>query len=179
MHDTAIKPFWTVQEAAPLLGVDESTVNRKLHRGEIKGKKVGKSWQIPAREIERLKGEKRDAISGWVSKSTQADAVREVARAGYWPALAEVQELCGRIVEMGIDLDALTKAAPVIRDERLETYEGLLVNLRAALERRLFYRDLYEESAALEAEAAALEREAGDEFNAEIARRREKARKGR
>jgi excisionase family DNA binding protein len=175
MHDTAIKPTLTVQEAAAALGVDQSTVIRRLQRGDLRGKKVGKSWKIPADQVDRRVTEKRDALSEWAAKSSQADALTEAARAGYWPALADIRTLCGRVVDMSGDLDGLIGSDPVVQRERLESFEALLGELRRALDRRVFYRDVYELAGQVAADAAARGREAGDQFNADQERRRDLA----
>jgi excisionase family DNA binding protein len=46
--------LYTVPQAAEALGVDQATINRRLHRGDMRGERIGpRLWLIPSGEVER------------------------------------------------------------------------------------------------------------------------------
>lgn len=49
----------TITQAAELLGLSPSTLRVQIHKGRLKGRKVGRDWQISAREIERYRAESK------------------------------------------------------------------------------------------------------------------------
>lgn len=52
--------YLTIQEAAPILGVDESTVTRYCQDKRIAGaKNLGKQWVIPAKSLRTFDKPKR------------------------------------------------------------------------------------------------------------------------
>lgn len=48
------KEFYSVQELAKLLNKSRQQVNLDIRLGKINGFKVGNSWIIPAKEVNRL-----------------------------------------------------------------------------------------------------------------------------
>lgn len=48
-----VKKYYTIPEAASVLGMPERKVYYMLRKGEIKGFKRGRNWIIPRREIAR------------------------------------------------------------------------------------------------------------------------------
>ena len=51
----------TLIEAAQVLGVTAATLRQQIARGALKARKVGRDWQVSAREVERYRVEhKRD-----------------------------------------------------------------------------------------------------------------------
>lgn len=48
-----MKKYYTIPEAASVLGMPERKVYYMLRKGEIKGFKRGRNWIIPRREIAR------------------------------------------------------------------------------------------------------------------------------
>jgi len=51
----------STQQAAEALGVkDTSTVRQAIHRGSLKGEKIGRDWFITPEEIERYKKNKEE-----------------------------------------------------------------------------------------------------------------------
>jgi excisionase family DNA binding protein len=56
--DSQEREFLTVEEAAELLRVDETTVRRALREGELPGQKIGRVWRIPKADLLRyMRGE--------------------------------------------------------------------------------------------------------------------------
>lgn len=50
--------YYTVSEAAELLGVNKVTIQRNLSKGNIKYVQIGNGWRrIPESEIKRILGE--------------------------------------------------------------------------------------------------------------------------
>ena len=49
----------TLPEAAAQLGLSPSTLRVQLHKGRLKGRKVGRDWQVSNREIERYRAESK------------------------------------------------------------------------------------------------------------------------
>ncbi len=47
----------TLIEAATLLGVHPDVLRRQIHRGKLKGRKVGRDWTVSEREVERYRRE--------------------------------------------------------------------------------------------------------------------------
>ncbi|MEK7410000.1 MAG: helix-turn-helix domain-containing protein, partial [Actinomycetota bacterium] len=45
----------SVSEAAPRLGISDRRVRQMLERGEMKGQRVGRSWVIDSKVIERVR----------------------------------------------------------------------------------------------------------------------------
>ena len=45
------KPFYTLSEAARILGVHRQTVARALNSGAIRGVKLNRTWRIPDTEL--------------------------------------------------------------------------------------------------------------------------------
>jgi excisionase family DNA binding protein len=55
------KEVYSVDEAANLLGLENSYVRRLLAKGEIKGKKLGRDWVILSLDYQRKRQPKRKA----------------------------------------------------------------------------------------------------------------------
>jgi excisionase family DNA binding protein len=51
----------TLREAATILGLRPEMVSAYVRRGELKGKRIGRSWRIPAAEIEAF----RASVPAW------------------------------------------------------------------------------------------------------------------
>ena len=49
----------TLEEAAASLGVAASTLRVQLHKGKLKGKKVGPVWVLTPKEVERYRRESK------------------------------------------------------------------------------------------------------------------------
>jgi len=49
----------TLIEAAAILGVTAATLRQQIARGALKARKVGRDWQVSAREVERYRVEHR------------------------------------------------------------------------------------------------------------------------
>ncbi len=47
----------TLTEAGAVLGLAPATLRRQLNNGVIRGKKVGKTWTVTPREVERYRVE--------------------------------------------------------------------------------------------------------------------------
>jgi excisionase family DNA binding protein len=47
----------TLAEAAEQLGLHPDVLRRQIHRGKLKGRKVGPIWTITERELERYRKE--------------------------------------------------------------------------------------------------------------------------
>jgi excisionase family DNA binding protein len=45
----------TVSQAAEMLGIPKLEVNRRIHKGDIKARKLGWFWVVETAEIERAK----------------------------------------------------------------------------------------------------------------------------
>lgn len=54
MIEHPMRPAFTMQQAAEILGVAQITVRRRVRRGEIASFRVGRSVRILAREIDRI-----------------------------------------------------------------------------------------------------------------------------
>lgn len=65
MQEAPAKPFYTVREAAALLGIERATLQQRLTRGTVgavkgdimdaRGEIVGWQWLIPAEELDRVR----------------------------------------------------------------------------------------------------------------------------
>lgn len=51
----------TLIEAAASLGVTAATLRQQIANGRLKARKVGRDWQVTAREVERYRAESRRA----------------------------------------------------------------------------------------------------------------------
>lgn len=51
-----LRPMKSVAEVARLLGVTPPTVRAAIRRGELRARRVGRLWRVPAEECERLLG---------------------------------------------------------------------------------------------------------------------------
>jgi excisionase family DNA binding protein len=49
----------TLEEAAASLGVSASTLRVQLHKGKLRGTKVGPVWVLTPKEVERYRRESR------------------------------------------------------------------------------------------------------------------------
>lgn len=58
--------FLTVDAAADTLGVSPKTVRRLIHRGELRARRLGRVYRIPAAELERV-GRSPETIRGAVA----------------------------------------------------------------------------------------------------------------
>jgi excisionase family DNA binding protein len=47
----------TLTEAAVLLGITAASLRQAIARGSLRGRKVGNTWTVTAREVERYRGE--------------------------------------------------------------------------------------------------------------------------
>jgi excisionase family DNA binding protein len=172
--------YLNARQAAERLRIHYITALRWLSEGKLKAEKdESGDWRISEAEIDRHLESKRSRFDEWVNRSAQAESFGKAVREGFWAETFNVRKQAEAVVLAGRDLDGMTKGDPRAVAEHFEQFESAIGDLRAALGRRAGFEALYPEAVRLEAEAAALEREAGDEFNGEIARRREKARKGR
>ncbi len=55
----------TLAEAAARLGIQPDVLRRQIHRGKLKGRKVGRDWTVSEREVERYRRENlRPPIDG-------------------------------------------------------------------------------------------------------------------
>jgi excisionase family DNA binding protein len=46
--------FYSLKQAAKLLGISERTLRRQLESGKFRGYKVGRQWKIPKSMIDRM-----------------------------------------------------------------------------------------------------------------------------
>jgi excisionase family DNA binding protein len=49
--------FYTLKQAAMLLGVSERTLRRLLEAGKFRGYKLGRQWRIPKSMIDRMRAD--------------------------------------------------------------------------------------------------------------------------
>lgn len=47
----------TLAEAADLLHLNPGTLRVQIHNGKLRGKKIGKTWTVTEREVERYRRE--------------------------------------------------------------------------------------------------------------------------
>jgi excisionase family DNA binding protein len=47
----------TLAEAAKVLGVDPGTLRVQIHKGKLKGRKIGPIWTVTPKEVERYRRE--------------------------------------------------------------------------------------------------------------------------
>jgi len=161
MHDTITSPTLSVSEAADLLGVDPSTVTRRIHRGEIEAEKSDGSWSIPAAEIERAVARRRAALAGAADAGERGRALARAVRDGYWRSTADVLAEARAALLAFDDFEKTKDAEPVVIESRVENLEDKLEALLDALLRRRGYGELAGDAAELIAEGARLGREAG------------------
>ena len=50
-------PYYSVPQAAALLGISRIAVYRRIKRGEIKGVKIGRNYAVPCAYIRDISGE--------------------------------------------------------------------------------------------------------------------------
>lgn len=60
MAESSGPRFLTVAEVAEMARVSKMTVYRMVHSGELPAIRVGKSFRVPANEVEKLLGEAPD-----------------------------------------------------------------------------------------------------------------------
>jgi len=49
--------MFTLTEAGALLGLSPGTLRNQIRKGKLRGRLVGKTWTVSAREIERYRDE--------------------------------------------------------------------------------------------------------------------------
>jgi len=83
----AERPYYTVAEAARLIGVSGQTVKNWISRGLVKGYRLGGRIVIPRSELDeyRSMAEASKGIEPLPSREEIVDAVREGRRRFLWP----------------------------------------------------------------------------------------------
>lgn len=160
MNAVTTKPTLTVQEAARFLGISEPTVLRRLYAGELEGEKLGKSWAIPADQVEQLVSERRATLEEYAEASDRAEALAAAVRTGYWTTTGDVVGLCGKALAAYREFAESGNAEPVVIKARIENLEDQLEQLLAALLARRGYAQLAGDAAELQATASRLGQEA-------------------
>jgi len=86
-HPKAERPYYTVAEAARLIGVSGQTVKNWISRGLVKGYRLGGRIVIPRSELDeyRSMAEASKGIEPLPSREEIVDAVREGRRRFLWP----------------------------------------------------------------------------------------------
>ena len=61
---TSLSDYLPIRDAAPLLGMDQATLNRAIHAGKVPGaQRIGKAFLVPRAWIEEKRAEKNGTIS--------------------------------------------------------------------------------------------------------------------
>ncbi len=75
--NNSMKEYYSVQEVADLLGISRIAVNKKITSGQIKAKRLGRSFMIPESEVKILVGKEISAKEKKMIEQAVRKTVRE------------------------------------------------------------------------------------------------------